>query len=163
MGKTLTRKAVALGAVRYRRAFDKSTQAAFGLSLIHISSKPSLGANAVEAACDLVTGLYRFAEELAAEGDPSGRFDPPASTLHVGTIHGGTARNIMAKLCAFHWEFRALPGVAQNLALRHLEDYAARVVTPKLTRYAKDAFIETVTEVEVPGLTPCLLYTSRCV
>ncbi|MGO8844810.1 MAG: acetylornithine deacetylase [Methylocella sp.] len=118
------------------------------------SSKPSLGANAVEAACDLVTGLYRFAEELAAEGDPSGRFDPPASTLHVGTIHGGTARNIMAKLCTFHWEFRALPGVAQNLALRHLEDYAARVVTPKLTRYAKDAFIETVTEVEVPGLTP---------
>jgi acetylornithine deacetylase len=27
-------------------------------------------------------------------------------------------------------------------------------VTPKLTRYAKDAFIETITEVEVPGLTP---------
>ena len=118
------------------------------------SSKPYLGASAVEAACDLVTGLYRFADELAAAGDPSGRFDPPASTIHVGTIHGGTARNIMAKLCEFHWEFRALPGVAQNLALRHLEDYAARVVTPKLTRYAADAFIETVTEVEVPGLKP---------
>ena len=118
------------------------------------SSKPYLGASAIEAACDLVTGLYRFADELAAQGDPSGRFDPPASTIHVGTIHGGTARNIMAKLCEFHWEFRALPGVAQNLALQHLEDYAARVVIPKLTRYAKDAFIETVTEVEVPGLKP---------
>jgi acetylornithine deacetylase len=118
------------------------------------SSKANLGASAVEAACDLVTELYRFADELAAEGDPSGRFDPPASTIHVGTIHGGTARNIMAKRCVFHWEFRALPGIAQNLALRHLEDYAARVVTPKLTRYAADAFIETVTEVEVPGLRP---------
>jgi len=118
------------------------------------SSKPNLGSSAIEAACDLVTGLYRFAEELAAEGDPSGRFDPPASTLHVGTIHGGTARNIMAKLCTFQWEFRALPGVAQDLALRHIEDYAARVVTPKLTRYAKDAFIETVAAVEVPGLMP---------
>jgi acetylornithine deacetylase len=118
------------------------------------SSKPNLGASAVEAACDLVTELYRFADELAAEGDPSGRFDPPASTIHVGTIHGGTARNIMAKRCVFHWEFRALPGIAQNLALRHLEDYAARVVAPKLTRYAADAFIETVTEVEVPGLKP---------
>jgi acetylornithine deacetylase len=118
------------------------------------SSKPSLGASAIEAACDLVTGLYRFAEELAAEGDPSGRFDPPASTIHVGKIHGGTARNILAKLCTFQWEFRALPGVAQSLALQHLEDYAARVVTPKLTRYAKDAFIETVTDVEVPGLKP---------
>jgi acetylornithine deacetylase len=118
------------------------------------SSKPSLGASAVEAACDLVGELYRFAGELAAQGDPSGRFDPPASTLHVGMIHGGTARNILAKLCTFQWEFRALPGVAQNLALRHLEDYAARVATPKLTCYAKDAFIETVTEVEVPGLKP---------
>jgi len=118
------------------------------------SSKPNLGASAVEAACDLVTELYRFADELVAEGDPSGRFDPPASTIHVGTIHGGTARNIMAKLCVFHWEFRALPGVAQNLALQHLEEYAARVVTPKLTRHATDAFIETVTEVEVPGLKP---------
>ena len=118
------------------------------------SSKPSLGASAVEAACDLVTELYRFGEEFAARGDPSGRFDPPASTVHVGTIHGGTARNIMAKLCSFRWEFRALPGVEQNLALRRLEDYAARVVTPKLTRHAKDAFIETLTEVEVPGLKP---------
>jgi acetylornithine deacetylase len=60
----------------------------------------------------------------------------------------------MARLCTFRWEFRALPGFEQDLALRYLEDYAAHVVTPKLTRYAKDAFIETVTEVEVPGLKP---------
>ncbi|HXN87929.1 MAG TPA: M20/M25/M40 family metallo-hydrolase, partial [Methylocella sp.] len=77
------------------------------------SSKPSLGASAVEAACELVTELYRFGAALAASGDPSGRFDPPASTVHVGTIRGGTARNILAKLCSFRWEFRALPDVAQ--------------------------------------------------
>jgi acetylornithine deacetylase len=118
------------------------------------SSKPDLGANAIEAACELVTELYRFAAELAAQGDPSGRFDPPYSTIQVGTIHGGTARNILAKQCVFHWEFRSLPGVPQNLALRHFEDYAARIVAPKLSRYAKDAFIETLTEVEVPGLKP---------
>ncbi|MGH6856164.1 MAG: acetylornithine deacetylase [Methylocella sp.] len=116
------------------------------------SSKPSLGASAIGAACDLVSELYRFGGELAASGDPSGRFDPPASTVHVGTIRGGTARNILAKHCDFHWEFRALPDVAQNLALRHLDEYAARIVTPKLTRHAKDAFIEILTEVEVPGL-----------
>ena len=118
------------------------------------SSKPALGASAIEAACDLVSELYRFAGELAARGDPSGRFDPPASTIHVGTIHGGTARNIVAKLCSFHWEFRALPGVDQKLALRHLEDYAASVVAPKLTRFVKDAFVETKIEVEVPALKP---------
>jgi acetylornithine deacetylase len=118
------------------------------------SSKPALGANAIEAACALVTALYRFADELVLLGDPSGRFDPPASTIEVGVIKGGTARNILAKLCAFHWEFRGLPGVVPNLALNYLEDYAGRVATPRLTRHAKDAFIETFTEVEVPGLTP---------
>jgi acetylornithine deacetylase len=118
------------------------------------SSKPALGASAVEAACDLVTELYRFAGELDVAGDPSGRFDPPSSTIHVGMIHGGTARNIIARLCTFHWEFRALPDVEQDLALRRLENYAASIVAPKLTRFAKDAFIETVTKVEVPPLRP---------
>ena len=118
------------------------------------SSNPALGANAIEAGCELVTELYRYADELAAAGDPSGRFVPAASTLSVGTIHGGTARNILAKECAFHWEFRALPDVPPDSALRRLEAYASRVVAPKLTRYAPDARIETTNEVEVPGLAP---------
>ncbi len=118
------------------------------------SSKPYLGANAVETACDLVAELYRFAAELALQGDPSGRFDPPASTIEVGVIYGGTARNILAKQCAFDWEFRSLPHVPQNLALAHLEQYIARVAQPKLRRNAKDAFIETLSEIEVPGLSP---------
>jgi len=118
------------------------------------SSKPALGASAIEAACDLVTELYRFAAELMAQGDPSRRFDPPASTIHVGTIQGGTARNIMAKLCTFEWEFRTLPGVAQDQALRRLEAYAQNVVIPKLARSAKNIVVETKTRSEVPGLKP---------
>ena len=116
------------------------------------SSKPYLGANAIEGAAMLVTDLYRMADELAEEGDPSGRFEPAFSSLSVGTINGGTARNILAKSCTFLWEFRGLPGVAQNRALRRLEDYAAATVLPRLRRYAPDARIETVTEVEGPGL-----------
>jgi acetylornithine deacetylase len=118
------------------------------------SSKPYLGANAIETACDLVTELYRFAAELALQGDPSGRFDPPASTIEVGVINGGTARNILAKQCAFDWEFRSLPHVPQKLALAHLERYIARAAQPRLRRNAKDAFIETLSEIEVPGLSP---------
>ena len=116
------------------------------------SSKPALGANAIEGACELVTDLYRMMEELKREGDPSARFDPAYSTISVGEIHGGTARNILAKDCVFHWEFRALPGVPQDRALRRLEAHAAGHVLPKLTRHAPDAFIATITEVEVPGL-----------
>jgi len=107
------------------------------------SAKPHLGASAIETACALVGELYRFADELEAVADA--RFDPPFSTIHVGVIHGGTARNILARYCAFHWEFRGLPGVPQNTARAHIDAYAGRIATPRLR-------IETQTETEVPGL-----------
>ncbi len=118
------------------------------------SSNPALGVNAIEAACALVTELYRYAAELKASGDPGGRFTPGCSTLSVGTINGGVARNILARDCAFHWEFRGLPGVARDSALRRLEVFAQSQVLPGFTGFAPPAGIQTATEVEVPGLAP---------
>ncbi len=109
------------------------------------SARPALGASAIEAAGALVTELYRFADTLKTRADP--RFDPPFSTIHVGVIHGGTARNILAKYCTFLWEFRGLPGVPQNTARAHIDAYAALLEKPNLR-------IETQTETEVPGLAP---------
>jgi acetylornithine deacetylase len=118
------------------------------------SSKPHLGANAIEGAAMLVSDLYAFARELAAKPDPSGRFDPSFSTVSVGVIHGGTARNILAKECGFHWEFRPVPGVPVDLARKRLDACVRDVVLPHIQRYAPDAAVETVTEIEVPGLAP---------
>lgn len=118
------------------------------------SSQPALGVNAVEGACALVTELYRIAGDLMEAGDPSGRFDPPASTISVGTIQGGTARNILAGDCAFHWEFRGLPGVDPEAALKRLDLYAQTVLLPHLNRHGHTARVETTTEVTVPGLAP---------
>ncbi len=118
------------------------------------SSQPSLGVNAIEGAAALVSELYRLAGHLEALGDPSGRFDPPASTISVGTITGGTARNILARDCSFHWEFRGLPGVVPDAALLALEKYGREVVLPHLNRNGHQARIETVKEIEVPGLAP---------
>ena len=118
------------------------------------SSKPHLGANAIEGAAMLVNDLYVFARELAAKPDPSGRFDPSFSTVSVGVIQGGTARNILAKHCGFHWEFRPVPGVPVDLARKRLDACVRDVVLPHLQRYAPDAAVETVTEIEVPGLAP---------
>ena len=150
--------AVIVGEPTLMRIADAHKSVATYVTRVHgheaHSSNPALGANAIEGACELVAELYRYAAELVAAGDPSGRFVPAASTVSVGTIHGGTARNILAKECAFHWEFRGLPNVAMDGALRRLEAHAAKVVLPKLTRFAPAARIETITEVEVPGLAP---------
>ncbi len=157
-GRDLPRPALALvGEPTLMQVADAHKAIATYLTTVHgheaHSAKPHLGASAIEAACALVGDLYRFADELEAAGDPSGRFDPPQSTVHVGTIEGGTARNILAKRCSFLWEFRALPGVEIGLARRRLEHHAAEVVLPRMQRHAADVRIETETLVEVPGLT----------
>jgi acetylornithine deacetylase len=74
------------------------------------SSQPHLGVNAVHMACDLVHHLTSLAAEQATSGMRDERFDPPHTTVHVGIIHGGTARNIIPRECRFNWEIRPLPG-----------------------------------------------------
>jgi acetylornithine deacetylase len=118
------------------------------------SSKPYLGSSAIEVACALIGELYRLADDLKAAGDPSGRFDPPCSTIHVGIIRGGTARNILAKECAFEWEFRGLPNVDYNLALTYMNAQIARIVAEKAADPAKRARVETAAHHPVPGLNP---------
>jgi acetylornithine deacetylase len=115
------------------------------------SSKPFLGVSAVHVGCELVVELTRIGDDFSRAGDPSGRFEPAYSTVHVGTVAGGTARNILAKDCKFHWEFRGLPGVPLRAALERFEARVERVRATRLKDFA-DTFIETKIEVEVPGL-----------
>ncbi len=116
------------------------------------SAKPALGANAVAVACDIVSEIGRLARELEAPEKLDPRFDPPYSTLHVGMIHGGTARNILARECMFHWEFRGLPGAATATAAEMVQAYVDEVALPRLTRFVSGPSIETTLEVDVPGL-----------
>ncbi|WP_036280201.1 acetylornithine deacetylase [Methylocystis sp. ATCC 49242] len=111
------------------------------------------GVSAVHVACRLVVELERIAAELRAAGDPTGRFDPPYSTIHVGVIHGGTARNIVAKDCTFQWEFRGLPGARPTLALDGLETYIDDLRKTVFAGFPQ-AGVETITENEIPGLAP---------
>lgn len=118
------------------------------------SSKPYLGASAVMAAAELVAELNRIGDEMMERGDPSGRFDPPYTTVHVGMISGGTARNIMAKNCMFHWEFRGLPSLDPREVPDRLDRFGREVVLKRLNRFGEFGRIETLLEAEVPGLAP---------
>lgn len=75
----------------------------------HHSSQPHLGVNAVQVAAELVAFLSSVGRELDLHGLEDKRFDPPHTTVHVGVMHGGTARNIIPRECVFHWEIRPLP------------------------------------------------------
>ena len=115
------------------------------------SALPALGANAVAAAADVVSEIGRLAREYEA-GPLDLRFTPPYSTLHVGMIHGGTARNILARECAFHWEFRGLPDVATASALAKVQTFVDAVALPRLARFGPGPSIKTAIEADVPPL-----------
>ncbi len=56
-------------------------------------------------------------------------FDPPFTTIHVGTIEGGTAHNITAKDCRFGLDFRFVPDDDADARKRDFLDQVARVQT----------------------------------
>ncbi len=116
------------------------------------SAKPALGANAVAIAADIVSEIGRLARVYEAPELCDPRFDPPYSTLHVGEIHGGTARNILARQCNLHWEFRGLPGVPTAEAAAKVQAFVDEVALPRLTRFVTGPTIETIMEVDVPAL-----------
>lgn len=72
------------------------------------SAYPSLGSSAVFAASRLIADIERIARKL--ESDQHAAFDPPFTTLNVGLVQGGTAKNVIAGECRFTLEWRPIPG-----------------------------------------------------
>jgi len=68
------------------------------------SAYPSLGASAVFRAARLINRLEGIATEL--QSDEHHAFDPPYTTLNIGLIHGGSAKNVLAGECRFTLEWR---------------------------------------------------------
>ncbi len=118
------------------------------------SSSPRRGVNAISGGAMIVAELERIFEEMVERGDPTGRFDPPYTTVHVGTITGGNARNITARECRLHWEFRGVPGLDDEEIPRRLDAFVEAEVLPRLRRFGVDASVRTEREIFVPGLAP---------
>ncbi|WP_029031576.1 acetylornithine deacetylase [Salinarimonas rosea] len=118
------------------------------------SSRITEGASAVMAAGALVARLNALGDRLIGDGDPTGRFDPPFSTLHVATIAGGSARNILARVCDIGWEIRYIPGVDMGALQAEVEALSRAVEEERLTRWGPFGTISNVWSVDVPGLAP---------
>jgi len=69
------------------------------------SSMPHLGANAMTAAAEMVAELGALCRELRTLRYPY-PMNPSGPTFNVGTVHAGTARNIVAKEAVIEWEIR---------------------------------------------------------
>jgi acetylornithine deacetylase len=72
------------------------------------SAYPALGTSAVFGAARLIAAIEGIAVKL--ESEQHAAFDPSFTTLNVGLVHGGTAKNVIAGECRFTLEWRPIPG-----------------------------------------------------
>jgi acetylornithine deacetylase len=93
-------------------------------------------------------------DALAAAPDSEGVFDPPFTTISVGTIHGGSARNAIPGDCRIEWDIRATrPGIIAEI-LQELESHVQAGVLPNMRARYAGAFVETDALFDVPPLLP---------
>ncbi len=118
------------------------------------SSATHIGVNAVMYAAQLVSYLSELAQDQRENHGDHDRFEPPYTTVHVGTIRGGTALNIIPKECSFVWEYRLIPGQSEDAILKQFTDYANDVVLPQMTAVSEHADIVTEAVGRVAPLVP---------
>jgi acetylornithine deacetylase len=73
------------------------------------SSRPDQGLNAIHGATTILAQAVSSAEALS-RGPFDAAFEPPYSSLQVGTLKGGTALNIIPDMCEMQIEARAITG-----------------------------------------------------
>jgi acetylornithine deacetylase len=83
------------------------------------SAYPALGASAVFRAARLISRIEKIADEITTEQHQA--FDPPFTTLNVGLVRGGTAKNVIAGECRFTLEWRTIPGQESSRVLELLQ------------------------------------------
>lgn len=64
--------------------------------------------NAIHVATDWIAAMRAAQRQLAEHGAQDDGYDVPYSTIHVGTIHGGRALNIVPNECTLDFEIRTL-------------------------------------------------------
>jgi acetylornithine deacetylase len=87
------------------------------------SAYPALGKSAIFGAARLISRIETIVEKLTEERHDD--FDPPFTTLNVGLIGGGSAKNVIAGECRFTLEWRPIPGQKSEKLLDYLKEAIA--------------------------------------
>ncbi|HVY13826.1 MAG TPA: acetylornithine deacetylase [Rhodopila sp.] len=116
------------------------------------SSEPAKGVNAVYAAARAIDWVRQESERLAAEGPFEEGFDPPYTTIHVGTVKGGSILNIIPEHAEFTMEWRLIPGDDPYAHLRRMQHWIAETIEPAMKAVDPACGFSYTVELEMPGM-----------
>ena len=116
----------------------------------HSSDAPK-GLNAIHLANDMITATRKLQDKIAYTPRPEEGFTIPYTTIHIGTIKGGTALNIVPADCTLEFEIRNSPSDPADSLLQSLFDEAA-IVTEKAESRFPGCGVKLEITNEYPGL-----------
>ncbi len=95
------------------------------------SAFPAEGISAIALAARYISRLDKLMDVHAERWDSAAPadalFDPPQTTVNVGVIQGGSAKNIVAGECSFLVEWRPIPADPPHAMFEQLESLAEEV------------------------------------
>ena len=116
-------------------------------------SAPDKGVSAVEYAVRFINKLMDLREELKKRVPKNSVFTPPYSTLQIGRIKGGLARNVIADQCVVDWELRPVVPEDGKFVNESMETYVKDVLLPEMKKVYPKANIEKEIIGEIIGFT----------
>jgi acetylornithine deacetylase len=105
-------------------------------------SAPHKGVNTIEYAARYINKLLEIRETLKKRTPKDSVFDPPYTTLQIGGINGGIARNVIADKCHVDWELRPVvkdDGVWVNL---EMDKFANEILLPEMKKVYPESSIK---------------------
>lgn len=119
------------------------------------SSLAYTGVSAIMMAAKLIEWANQVNAESAAAkpSEMNAPFDPPYTTLHCGTISGGTANNITAKDCRFSFDIRVVPGDSVDAWKTRVMEKVAQIEA-EMQAVRHETGIDADPFFNLPGLVP---------
>ena len=105
-------------------------------------SAPDKGVNAVEYGTRFVNKLLELREELKKREPKNSVFAPPYTTLGIGRIRGGIARNVIADQCSVDWELRPVVPEDGVFVNKNMDAYVKDVLLPEMKKVYPKADIK---------------------
>ncbi len=97
-------------------------------------SAPDKGVNAVEYATKFINKLMEVRKKLKDREPKNSIFTPPYTTLQIGRVRGGIARNVIADQCTVDWELRPVVFEDGEFVNKIMDNYTKDVLLPEMKK-----------------------------
>jgi len=97
-------------------------------------SAPDKGVNAIEYATKFINKLMDLRKKLKDREPKDSVFIPPYTTLQIGRIRGGIARNVIADQCTVDWELRPVVFKDGEFVNHEIDNYVKDFLLPEMKK-----------------------------